>query len=137
MPCTRGGKAVISADGAGSFPPNDVSIISRIASGAGIGFLSLTDWFSNPSSMTLSGIDGTASPAPPLNHESGEGVLARVTVAPVGNGVSNLDVGGTLGGVDGFPDVNINSGTSVPAGQPVPVTTVSDGQIAVGQACPS
>jgi len=85
--------------------------------------------------MTLSAIDATSSPAPPANHESGDGVLARVTVIAVGSGVTDLDVGGTIGGSDGFADVIINSGVS--AGAEIPVTTVTDGKIAVGQACPS
>ena len=127
--------SVLSVDGAGSFAPNDVTIISRIASGGGLNFLSLSDWITNPNSMTLSAIDATAIPAPPANHESGDGVLARVTIIAVSNGVTDLDVGGPLGGADGAADVLINSGVN--SGAPVPVTTVLDGKIFVGQPCPA
>jgi hypothetical protein len=125
--------SVIDADAAGSTAPNDVTIISRINSSGGLNFFSLSDWFTRPNSMTLSGVDATALPAYPDQHESGDGVLARVTVTGVGNGVTDLDVGGPLGGADGAPDVLINSGVN--AGAPVPVTTVQDGAIAVGQPC--
>ena len=83
--------------------------------------------------MTLSAVDGTVLPAYPDMNEAGDGVLARVTVTAVGNGITSLDVGGPIGGQDGFPDVLINSGTA--GGAPVPVTTVQDGAIAVGQPC--
>lgn len=124
----------IDVDAAGSDSPNDVTIISRIPSILGIGFLSLSSVGTNSGSMTMSALDGTAIPAWPDNHESGDGVLARVTIAAVGNGITNLDVGGTRGGLDGFPDVLINSGAV--GGVPIPVTSVEDGIIAVGQPCP-
>ena len=127
--------SVVDADAAGSTFPNDVTMISRIESSGGIDFLSVTDTTTNPNSMTLWAIDGTESPPPPGNHESGEGVLARVSVTAVSAGVTNLDVGGPLGGRDSIPDVLIISGTDF--GAPVPVAAVQDGKIAVGQPCPS
>jgi hypothetical protein len=128
---------VIDADAAGSTTPNDVTIVSRISSVGGIGFLHNSDWFSVANSMTLSAIDATISPAYPGMHESGDGVLARVTVTAIGAGITNLDIGGTIGGSDGFLDTIINGGTAAWSGQPVPVTTVQDGKIAVGQSCPA
>jgi cell division septation protein DedD len=123
--------SVIDADAAGSVAPNNVTIISRIDSSGGLNFISLSV-LTTPGSMTLSAVDSTASPAPPDNHEFGDGVLARVTVTGIAAGTSALDIGGSIGGSDGFVDVIINSGNQ---GAEIPVATVQDGEIAVGEDC--
>lgn len=125
--------SVVDIDAAGSTAPNNVSIISRIESSGGLGFQGFSD-LTTPDSMQLSAIDATQTPTYPDMHESGEGVLARVTITGLANGTSPLDIGGTIGGSDGFVDATINSGADG-LGDPVPVTTVQDGEIVVGGDC--
>jgi len=126
---------VLAFNAPGSVPPDDATIISRIDSSGGLGFDSFIDFTTNPSSMTIVGLDLTMIPERPDNYESGDGVLARVTIQAVGDGVTVLGVGGPLGGQDGFPDTIINSGVNL--GTEIPITTVQDGWIAVGAACPA
>jgi len=124
--------SVLAFDAPGSVPPDDVTIISRIDSSGGLGFDSFIDFTTNPSSMTLVGLDLTNSPPSPDQYESGDGVLARVTVQAVGDGVTVLDIGGPLGGQDGFSDTMINRGTT-PLGAAIPISQIQSGTIAVGE----
>jgi hypothetical protein len=105
----------LDVDAAASNPPNDVTIISRLGSGGGVGFLHLSDTRTG-GSATLAAGDGTAVPAPPANHEYGDGVLARFTVTAVGTGTSPLlmpsavqDADVINGGVDIDDDGDVDS----------------------------
>jgi hypothetical protein len=105
----------IDVDGPLSNPPDDVTIISRFGSGGGVGFLHLSDTQTG-GSATLAAGDGTAAPAPPANHEWGDGVLARFTVTAVGPGTTPLlmpsvvqDADVIDGGVDIDDDGNVDS----------------------------
>lgn len=156
---------VVDFDTRGSVAPNDVTMISRINSSGGAGFLSLSDT-SVPGSMTAASADGTSDAynqvagvqGPPLMHEPGddtngidddfdgtvddageastEGVLARITLQAVGVGLSPLTIPGPLGGPDLNSDVIITAGDGPSAGLPLAVTDAADAAISVGpQAC--
>jgi hypothetical protein len=128
---------VIDVDEAGSTPPNNVTMISRINSVAGPGFIPLTEGPlpDEDGSFTVAAADGTAQPAPPDNHESGEGVLARITFEAVGEGVSNLLIGGPDGGQDGIPDLIILGGKDLFLANAVLVTSGFNGAVGVGTEC--
>ncbi len=125
----------IDVDAAGSTPPDDVTILSRIDSRGGAGFISISDTQWNPNSATFVAADLTISPPPPDNHESGEGVLARITVTAVGTGTSGLIVPGPSGGQDGFVDLMLMAGDGPLKHLPVPVNAVQIGAVSVGEPC--
>ncbi len=129
--------SVIDSDPAGSTPPNNVTILSRIASGGGVGYLILSegDLPDKDGSFTVAVADGTANPAPPDNHEDGEGVLARIKVEAVGTGVSELIIGGPRGGADGNPDLMIFGGVGEFYGKAVPIGNVLNAAVSVGATC--
>jgi hypothetical protein len=135
---------VTDVDAAGSTPPDNVSIISRLQSGGGAGFQSLSefvaDW--NPDtdgSFETVAQDATAVPnSDPANrHEDGEGVLSRITVEAVGAGVSPLLIPGPLGGIpsNGVPELIIIAGDGPYVALPIPVENVGVAAISVGQVC--
>ena len=72
--------------------------------------------------------------------EVGLGITLRQVIFDLAGGMADgqtfkaVQVGGPLGGLDGIPDVLINSGTG--ADSAVPVNAVQDGKIAVGESCP-
>jgi len=87
----------------GGIPNGTVTMISRINTWGGAGFISTSEPalpFSNladtDGSYTVAAADGTnqiaAGTHPPAGHESGDGVLARVTVRSVGAGTSPLTI---------------------------------------------
>ena len=155
----------VDADTRGSVAPNDVTMVSRINSTGGAGFLHLSDLATNPNSMTVAAADGTSDAynnvvgvqAPPLMHEpdsatdgidgdfdtvvdnageaSQDGVLARVTIQAIANGTSPLTIPSAAGGADGFSDQIITAGTGPLQGAPIPVTTLQSAEIRVGSAC--
>lgn len=129
--------SVIDRDPAGSEPPNNVSIISRIPSGGGAGFLTLTEGPlpDTDGSFTIAVIDGTGIPTPPDNHEYGEGVLARITIEAVGTGRSNLIIPGPSGGPDGNPDMIILGGAGQYMTEEVAVGELFNGALSVGTSC--
>ena len=129
--------SVVDLDPAGSEPPNDVSIISRLPSGGGAGFLTLTEGPlpDTDGSFTVAGIDGTGNPAPPDNHEDGEGVLARITIEAVGTGRSNLIIPGPSGGPDGNPDMIVLGGAGQFLTEEVAVGELFNGALSVGTSC--
>ena len=156
---------VVDVDPRGSAAPNDVTMISRINSTGGAGFLALTDISTNPNSITVAAADGTsdaffhvaAVQAPPQMHEPGDdtnaidddfdgtvdeadeasqdGVLARITVQAIGAGTSVLNIPGPSGGADGAPDQIITGGTGTYQGLPIPITDIDLAAISVGEAC--
>ena len=131
--------SVIDVDAAGSDPPSDVTILSRIESGGGPGFLPVSEFVEpglrvdDDGSFTVAAADGTAFPAD--RHEDGEGVLARITIETVGTGISNLIIGGPAGGADGNPDTIIIGGAGQFAGAAAPVKSVLNAAVAVDTAC--
>lgn len=127
-------KSSVDFDSAGSSPPNNVTILSRISSNGGAGFISVSDT-SVAGSATFGAADGTANPAPPDNHEDGEGVLARITVEAVAKGKSNLILAGPKGGFDGDPNAIIIGGAGDYAQTPVPITSIRNAAISVGSPC--
>jgi len=156
---------VVDADTRGSVAPNDVTMVSRINSTGGTGFLSLTDISTNPNSITVSAIDGTSDAyftvagvqAPPLMHEPGDiangidddgdtvvdnaseasqdGVLARITIQALATGTTLLNVPGPSGGADTFPDQKIIAGTGPLVDDSIPITIIDIAAISVGEAC--
>lgn len=128
--------SVVDSDAPGSTPPDDVTIVSRINSSAGVGFLKLTEPRpDSDGSFTVAVLDGTGTPLPPDNHEDGEGVLARITAEAVGTGVSNLIIPGPSGGPDGNPDLIIMGGAGEFLRQALPVETILSAAVSVGTAC--
>lgn len=129
--------SVISSDSAGSTAPNNVTILSRIASGGGSGFVELTEGSlpDTDGSFTVAVADGTGNPSPPANHEDGEGVLARITVEAVGTGVSDLIIPGPLGGPDANSDLIIIGGAGQSLGIPVSIDKVYNAAVSVGKPC--
>ncbi|GAI76904.1 unnamed protein product, partial [marine sediment metagenome] len=117
-------------------PDGDISILSRIDSSGGAGFIEVSDTVTNPSSVTFVAADGTIAPAPPANREAGDGVLARFVVTGVAAGVSSLTIPSVLGGADANPDSGVYGGTGPLDGLPIPITTQTSGLVAVGQPCP-
>jgi len=152
---------VTDVDARGSVSPNDVTMISRINSTSGAGFLSVSDFTTNPNSMTLGALDGTGDAyftvagvqGPPLMHEPGDitnsidddgdtvvdnaseasqdGVLARVTIQALATGTTLLNVPGPSGGADGQPNQIILDGN----GAPLSIAAIDTATISVGQAC--
>jgi hypothetical protein len=132
--------SVVDVDAAGSITPDDVTILSRTDSSGGAGFIPITH-ISDPmpdidGSITPTAADGTNTPPAPANHESGEGVLARITIEAVGTGTSGLIVPGPSGGADGFVDLIMIAGDGPLKNLPVPVKTVQIGGVVVGGSCP-
>jgi hypothetical protein len=149
---------VVDVDGGGSVAPNDVTMVSRTAAFGGPGFLALSDWWTAPTSMTLGAGDGTAN-APagafPAMHEpasctdgidddgdtvadnagecSPDGVLARVSLAPVAPGISNLTMPSIVGGADGAVDTTVadQNGAAIPT-----ITSLQSAVVYVDQPCP-
>jgi len=127
--------SAIPFDPAGSTPPNNVTMLSRIKSGGGAGFITLTEATpDSDGSFTAAAADGTGNPFPPDNHEDGEGVLTRMTIEAVGTGSSPLTIPGPKGGPDGNPDMIIIRGTA-PFGSTVPVKIAYSGAVSVGRSC--
>ena len=124
----------ILVDAAGSTPPDDVTILSRIDSSGAAGFFELY-LPETIDSATFVATDGTASPWPPDNHESGDGVLARITVTAVGTGQSPLLIPSTLGGQDGNVDIIVMAGDGPLFGAAVPVAAFQGGEVVVGGSC--
>lgn len=153
----------IDVDAAGSVPPDNVTMISRINSTGGAGFFSLTDVTTVPGSMTLMGADGTGDAyahipgvqGPPFMSEPGSnvdgidddfngmvddareasagGVLARVTIEAIREGASPLAIAGPLGGADGFPDAIVVDGTEMHDN--LLVRAVANGRVVVEDSC--
>jgi hypothetical protein len=133
--------SVIDADAAGSTAPNDVTMISRVASGGGPGFITLSEFVEpgmrvdDDGSFTVAAVDGTLSPVPSDNHEDGEGVLARITIEAVGTGLSDLTIPGPLGGTDGASDLMIIAGAGPFAGNPIAIDALSNAAVSVDTPC--
>jgi len=157
---------ITDVDSRGSNPPNDITMISRINSTGGAGFIALSDSATNPDSITVAAADGTADAYAnvagiqdtPLMHEPGDisnsidddadtvvdnageasqdGVLARISIQATANGTSPLTIPSTQGGADGFNDTMIVAGT-FPVGHHIPITTLQSAQVVVGETCPS
>ncbi len=126
----------IAVDAAGSVNPNNVTMISAIASAGGAGFLNSSDTSTTANSVTFAAADGTSIPAPPNNHEWGDGVLARFTVTGVAGGFSPLTIPSVIGGPGGIPDSNVIAGTGPLQGSPIPINAETPGLVAVGLPCP-
>ena len=118
--------SAISADAGGSAAPDDITMVSRIASTGGLGFLVSTNLAGNANSLTVAVNDATnAAPAgafpamhePPLpgngfdddgvngtddaGEESQDGVIARVTMSVSGlSGITTLLIPSVIGGPD-------------------------------------
>jgi hypothetical protein len=129
--------SAVTSDPAGSTPPNNVTIVSRIPSSAGAGFVSLTEGLlpDTDGSFTVAIADGTGNPPPPDNHEDGEGVLARITVEAVGTGISDLIIPGPSGGPDGVSDLIIIGGAGPSQGEPIAVDKVFNAAVSVDAPC--
>ena len=131
--------SILAVDGTPSSilqPDGNVSVISRIDSFGGFDFLNLSTT-AVAGSLTASAADATNIPAIPANHETGEGVLARITVQGLAAGTSPLTIAGPIGGLDGFPDTIITAGTGPLVNTGIPIDTVQSGSIVVAGSCPT
>ena len=127
----------------GGIPTGAVTMISRVDTWGGAGFLNtsesagpLADLADIDGSYTAAAADATSSilvgTHPPDGHESGAGVLARITVRSVGTGQSPLTIPGVAGGPDGFPDAIILAGDGPLLGTAIPISTIQGAAISTG-----
>jgi hypothetical protein len=139
---------VIAVDGTptdellGGIASGTVTMISRIDSWGGAGFVSagtesalpIFDLADDDGSYTVVGADGTQTTASggfPTMHESGDGVLARITARSIATGTSPLTIPSVDGGVDGNPDTIIASADNAV----IPVAAFQAGEVVVGGTC--
>jgi hypothetical protein len=130
--------SILAVDGTPSsiLANGNVSVISRIDSHGGFDFLNLSSTAVS-GSLTAAAADATNIPAPPANHETGEGVLARITVQGIAAGTSPLTIAGPIGGQDGVPDTIVTAGTGPLVNTGIPVDTVQSGSVVVAGSCPT
>ncbi len=91
-------------------------------------------------SFTVAASDGTDTPPFPAMHESGDGVLARITVRGIATGQSPLLIPSVDGGADTNPDTIIVAGDGPLTddevlGDPIPITAVQPAVISVNETC--
>jgi hypothetical protein len=123
-----------------------VTMISRTDTFGGAGFLNTSesaapigDLADVDGSYTVAAADGTnqiaAGTHPPDGHESGDGVLARITVRGIATGQSPLLMPSVDGGPDGVPDTIVAAGDGPLAGDAIPVEDFGAAAVSVGQPC--
>ena len=124
----------------GGLADGTVTMISRIDTWGGGSFISTSEPVAptgnladDDGSYTVAATDGTSEIAsgtqPPDGHESGDGVLARITARSIASGTSPLLIPSVEGGQDGIPDTYIADQDN--AAIPI-ITTVQGGAIFVG-----
>jgi hypothetical protein len=126
--------SIVALDAPGSTAPDDIIMITRIATTGGFSFDLSAD---ATNTLTVAASDGSADPAPPDNHESGDGVIGRITMHATGTGTTDLTIGGPLGGSDTLVDTALVGGNGAFTNQALPIETMLHAQIAVGENCPA